>query len=124
MELVPLATAENRTHTSPRVRRKPGARNRIPQRKCAENSANDMIVIDSIVNKYRDRLILENIETRFGSVQCKSFNTDTSVATEEIFEVSAAAPGVITANVTVVCAEHSAAFTGALYDVHQRRIRS
>src|SRR5262249_3103892 len=83
-----------------------------------------MIMIDSTVDKYRDRLVLENIETGFVTVQCKSFNTDTSIATEEIFDVAAAAPGVIATNVMVVRAEHRTAFTGALYDVDQRRIRS
>src|SRR5262249_34087311 len=39
------------------------------------------------------------------------------------FYVAAAAPRVITANVTVVRAEHGTAFTGALYNVNQRRIR-
>src|SRR6188472_2065915 len=83
-----------------------------------------MIVIDSSVNKYRDRLVLENIETWLAAVQNKSFHTDTSIATEEIFDVAAATPGVIATNVTVVSAEHWTAFTGALYDVDQRRIRS
>src|SRR5207247_7378175 len=44
---VPFAAAENRAHTCPRIRRETRARNWIPQRKCAENSANDVIVIDS-----------------------------------------------------------------------------
>src|SRR5512132_2366606 len=83
-----------------------------------------MIMIDSTVNKYRDRLVLENIETRLAGVECKSLNTDPSIATEEIFDVATAAPGVIAANVTVVGPEHRTAFTGALYDVDQRRIRS
>src|ERR1700756_5325656 len=83
-----------------------------------------MIVIDSSVNKYRDRLVLEDIETRLVSVQCKSLNTDTSIATEEIFYVAAAAPRVVAPDVAIVRAEHRTAFTGTLYDVHQRRIRS
>src|SRR5947208_12466865 len=121
---VPFAAAENRAHTRPCIRREPRARNGIPQRKCAKDSPDGMIVIDSSMNKDRDRLVLEDIETRLVSVQCKSLNTDTSIATEEIFYVPAAAPSVIVANVTVVSAEHSTAFTCALYDVHQRRIRS
>ena len=83
-----------------------------------------MVVIDSLLSKYRDRLVLEDIETRLAAVQNKSFNTDTSIATEEIFDVAAATPCVIAANVTVVCAEHGTAFTGALHNVNQRRIRS
>src|ERR1044071_2491929 len=83
-----------------------------------------MIVIDSLLNKDRDGLVLDDIEARLGGVECKSFNTDTSIATEEIFNVAAAAPGVIAADVTVVCTEHRTAFTGALYNVNQRRIRS
>src|SRR5205823_14087982 len=83
-----------------------------------------MIMIDSPVNKYRDRLVLEDIETRLVSVQCKSLNTETSIATKEIFYVAAATPGVIAANVAVVGAEHRTAFTGALHGVDQRRIRS
>src|SRR5262245_1670743 len=82
---VPFAPAENCADTRPRIRRKTRTRNWIPQRKRAENSADGVIVIDSSVNKYRDRLVLEDIETRLVSVQCKSFHTDTSIATEEIF---------------------------------------
>src|SRR5512132_2191341 len=82
-----------------------------------------MIMIDSTVNKYRDRLVLENIETRLAGVECKSLNTDPSIAAEEIFDVATASPGVIAANVTVVGAEHWTAFTRALHDVDQRRIR-
>jgi hypothetical protein len=81
-------------------------------------------VIDSFVNKCRDRLVLKDIETWLMCVQNKSFDTDTSIATEEIFDVATETPGVITANVTVVGAEHWTAFTGALYDVDQRGIRS
>src|SRR5215831_20226396 len=76
------------------------------------------------MNKNRNRRILEDIEARLGGVQSKSFNTDTNIATEEIFDVAAAAPCVIATNVTVVGAEHGTAFTGALNDVDQRRIRS
>src|SRR5438067_13849819 len=83
-----------------------------------------MIMIDSSVNKYRDRLVLEDIETGLVSVQCKSLSTQTGIATEERFYVPAATPGVIAANVAVVGAEHRTAFTRALYDVDQRMIRS
>src|SRR5437867_4925870 len=120
---VPFAAAENRTHARPRIRCKTSARNWITQRKRAKDSADSMIVIDSSVNKYRDRLVLEDIETRLVSVQCKSLNAETSIATEEIFYVPAAAPCVIAANIPVVGAEHRTAFTGTLDDVHQRRIR-
>src|SRR5204862_3934331 len=89
-----------------------------------ENRADGVVVIDSLVNKNRDRLVFEDIEARLVSVQCKSLHTDTNIATEEIFYVCTAAPSVIVANVTVVGAEHRIAFTGALYDVDQRRIRS
>src|SRR5215510_16308397 len=82
-----------------------------------------MIVIDSLFDKNRDGLVLENIETRLGSIERKSLNTDPSIATEEVFYVAATAPCVIAANVTVVRAEHGTAFTGALYNVNQRRIR-
>ena len=83
-----------------------------------------MIVIDSSVNKNRDRRVLEDIETRLAGVQSKSFNTETSIATEKIFDVASAAPCVIPTNIMVVGAEHGAALTGTLHDVHQRRIRS
>src|SRR5262249_43132058 len=82
------------------------------------------IVTGSFLDKYRDRLVLEDIEARLGGVECKSLNTDSSVATEEIFYVATAAPGVIAADVSVVRAKHGTAFTGALYNVNQRRIRS
>src|SRR2546430_8418783 len=121
---VPFAAAENRADTGPCIRRNTGARNRISQGECTKNRANGVVVIDSSMNKPRDRLVLEDIETRLMSVQCKSLNTDSSIATEEIFYVPAAAPSVIVANVTVVGAKHRTAFTGALHDVDQRRIRS
>src|SRR5262249_18339388 len=124
VKLVSFATAENRAHTAPGIRRKTRARNRIAQCKCAKNSADDTFVTDSLLDKYRDRLVFEDIEARLGGVERKSLNTDRSIATEEVFYVAAAAPGVIAANVTVICAEHGTAFTGALYDVNQRRIRS
>src|SRR6476646_3789393 len=124
MKLIPFAAAENRANTRPCIRRETRARNWIPQRKRAKHSADGVIVIDSFVNKYRNRLVLEDIETRLAAVQNKSFDTDTSIATEEIFDVPAATPGVIAANVTVVRTQHRTAFTGALNDVDQRRIRS
>src|SRR4029450_11557005 len=82
-----------------------------------------MIMIDSLFKQNRDCLVLEDIETRLAGVQGKSLNPDTSIAAEEIFDVAAASPRVIAANVTVVGAEHGTAFTGALNDVDQRRIR-
>ncbi len=85
VKLVPFAAAENRTETSPCIRRQTRARNWVPQRKRAKNSADGMIVIDSLFSKYRDRLVLENIETRLAGVECKSLNTDPSIAAEEIF---------------------------------------
>src|SRR4029077_20841924 len=75
------------------------------------------------MNKDRDRRVLENIETRLAGVQSKSFNTETNIATEKIFDVAAAAPRVIPTYIMVVSAKHGAALTGALHDVHQRRIR-
>src|SRR5882724_4738796 len=81
-------------------------------------------MIDSLLDKYRDRLVLEDIEARLVRVECKSLNTNTSIAAEKIFDVAAASPCVITADVTVVCAQHGTAFTGALHNVNQRRIRS
>src|SRR6516225_6977377 len=78
---------------------------------------------DSFLGKYRDGLVLEDTEARLGGVESKSLNTDSSIATEEVFYVAATAPGVIAANVTVVRAEHGAAFTGALHNINQRRIR-
>src|SRR6476469_8927611 len=123
VKFISFAAAKNRADTRPCIRRETRARNWIPQRQCAKHSADGMIVIDSFVNKYRDRLVLEDIETRLAAVQNKSFDTDTCIATEEIFDVPAATPCVIAANVTVVGAEHWTAFTGALYDVDQRRTR-
>src|SRR3954451_4238269 len=123
VKLIPFAAAENCANTRPGIRRETCARNWIPQRKCAKHSADGMIVIYSFVNKYRNRLVLEDIETRLAAVQNKSFDTDTSIAAEEIFDVAAAAPGVVAANVTVVSPEHRTAFTGALNDVDQRGIR-
>src|SRR4029077_7351108 len=118
------AAAENRANPRPCIRCETCAGNWIPKCKCAKHSADGMIVSDSFVNKYRNRLVLENIETRLAAVQNKSFDTDTSIATEEIFDVAAATPSVIAPNVTVVRTQDWAAFTGALHDVNQRRIRS
>src|SRR5262249_6324392 len=85
--------------------------------------ADGTIMTGSFLDKYRDRLVLEDIETRLGGVERKSLNTDPSIAAEEVFYVTATAPCVIAANVTVVRAEHGTAFTGALYNVDQRRSR-
>src|SRR5213079_3685715 len=74
--------------------------------------------------KNRDRRVLEDIETRLAGVQSKSFNTETNVATEKIFDVASAAPRVIPTNIMVVGAKHGAAFTGTLHNIYQRRIRS
>src|SRR5437867_5020152 len=121
---VPFAAAENRAGTRPCIRRKTRTWNWIPQRKCAKDSADGVIVIDSSVNKYRNRLVLEDIEPRLVSVQCKSLNTETSIATEEIFYVPAAAPCVVATDVAIIGAKDWASLTRTLHDVHQRRIRS
>src|SRR6266849_5084088 len=82
-----------------------------------------MVVIDSFTTKNRDCWVLEDIEAVFAGVQGKSFNAHTKVAVEEEFDVAAAAPGVIAANVMVEGAEHGVAFTGTLYDIRQPKIR-
>src|SRR6266550_217839 len=83
-----------------------------------------MIVIDSSVNKNRNRLVLEDIETRLAGVQCKSLNTETNIATEEMFYVPAAAPCVVATDVAIIRAKDWASLTRTLHDVYQRRIRS
>src|SRR5260370_1814205 len=83
-----------------------------------------MVGVDLLVKKNRNRLVLEDIETRLAGVQSKSFNTETNIATEKILNVASAAPRVIPTNVMIVGAKHGAALTGTLHDVHQRRIRS
>src|SRR5262249_41820387 len=88
VKLVSFATAENRANTSPCIRRKTRARNRITQCKCAKYSADGTIVTGSFLDKYRDRLVLEDIEARLGGVERESLNTDTSITTEEIFDVA------------------------------------
>src|SRR5438034_8887863 len=82
-----------------------------------------MVVIDSPASKNRDRRVLEDVEAVFAGVEGKSFNAHTKVAVEKIFNVPAAAPSVIATNVMVEGAEHWVAFTGALYDVHQPKVR-
>src|SRR5438046_8777181 len=67
---VPFAATENRAATRPCIRRETGARNRISQGECAENRADGVVVVDSLVNKNRDRLVFEDIETGLVSVQC------------------------------------------------------
>ena len=80
-------------------------------------------MIDSRTRKNRDGWILEDIVAAFPGVQSKSFNTDADVTAEEIFDVAAAAPGVIAANVMIIRAKHRVAFTGTLHDVQQPKIR-
>src|SRR5438552_13906482 len=121
---VPFAAAKYSADTGPCIRGNTGARNRISQGECTKNRANGVVVIDSSMNKHRDRLVLEDIETRLVSVQCKSLNTDSSIATEEIFYVPAAAPSVVATDVAIVGAKDWASLTRTLHDVHQRRIRS
>src|SRR5262249_32127428 len=118
-----FAAAEDRAHTRPCIRRETSARNWISQRKGAEDRANRMIMVDPPMNKYRDRLVLEDIETGLVRVQRESFHTDTNVAAEEIFNVATAAPSVIATDVAIIGAKNRTTFTGALYDIDQRRIR-
>src|SRR5690349_17709470 len=101
VKFIPFTAPKNCTNTRPCIRRETRARNWIPQCKCAKHSADRVIVIDSFMNKRRNRLVLEDIETRLAAVQNKPLKTDTSIATEEIFDVAAATPGVIAANITV-----------------------
>src|SRR5437660_7518213 len=122
MKDISFAAAENRAGTGPGVGRKTCARNWIAQRKCSQDSANDVIVIDFFSSKNRDRRVLENIKTILAGIQGKSFNTHTKVAMEKVFDIAAAAPRVIAANVPVVSAQHGVAFAGALYDVYQPKI--
>src|SRR5206468_1099277 len=82
VKLVPFAAAENRAHTRPCIRRQTRAGNWVPQCKRAKDSADGMIVIDSLFNKYRDRLVLEDVETRLACIESKSLNTDTSIPAE------------------------------------------
>src|SRR5437899_525448 len=82
-----------------------------------------VVVIDSFTSKNRDRRVLEDIETVFAGGQGKSFNAKAKVAVEEIFDVAAAAPGVVATNVVVEGTEHGVVFTGTLYDIHQPKIR-
>src|SRR3954464_2170259 len=119
VKFIPLTAAENRANTRPCIRRNTRARNWIPQRKCAKDRADGMIMIDSSVNKCRNRLVFEDIETGLAAVQNKSLKTDTSIATEEIFDLATATPGVIAANVTVIRTQHRTAFTGTLNDVDE-----
>src|SRR6266516_5067625 len=81
-----------------------------------------MVVIDSFTSKNRDRGILEDIEAIFAGVEGKSFNTHTKVAAEKIFYVAAAAPGVISSDVSVVGAEHWVAFTRTLNHIYQPQV--
>src|SRR5437899_494763 len=81
-----------------------------------------MIVIDSFPSKNRDRGVLEDIEAIFAGVEGKSFNTDTKIAAEKIFYVAAAAPGVISPDVSVVGAEHRIAFTRTLNHIYQPQV--
>src|SRR5690348_14099783 len=82
-----------------------------------------MVMIDSRTRKNRDGWILEDIVATFPGFQSKSFNTDADVTPEEIFDVAAAAPRVIAANVMIIRAKHTVAFTGTLHDVQQPKIR-
>src|SRR4026209_1407943 len=92
VKLIPFTAAENRAHTRPCIGRKTGARNWVTQGKRTEDGADRVVVIDSSFNKYRDRLVLEDVETGLVSIQCKSLKTDTSVGAEEIFDVAASSP--------------------------------
>src|SRR5260370_19348019 len=80
--------------------------------------------MDFSVKKNGNRLVLEDIETRLAGVQSKSFNTETSIATEEIFYVPAAAPCVVATDVAIIGAKDWASLTRTLYDVLQRRFMS
>src|SRR4030095_14250999 len=82
-----------------------------------------MVVIDSFTGKNRDRRVLKDIEAIFAGFQSKSFDAHTKVAVEEIFHVDAAAPGVISSDVSIVGAEHWIAFTRTLNHIDQPKIK-
>ena len=81
-----------------------------------------MVVIDPFTSKNRDRGVLEDIEAILASVEGKSFDAHTKVAAEEIFDIAAATPGMISPDVSIIGAEHRIAFTRTLHDIYQPEV--
>src|SRR5437762_12821351 len=82
-----------------------------------------MVMMDLLSSKNRNGRVLEDIEAVFAGIKGKSLNAHTKVTVKEILDIAAAAPGVIATNVMVVGPEHGVAFTGALYNIDQPKIR-
>src|SRR5437764_12844995 len=91
MKDISFAAAENRAGTGPGVGRKTCARKWIAQRKCSQDSANAVIVIDFFSSKNRDRRILEDIKNIFVGIQGESLNTHSKVTMEYVFNIADAA---------------------------------
>ena len=56
-------------------------------------------------------------------IEDKSFNTDSEITMEKVFDVAAAAKGVVATEISIKSSVDGVAFRGALHDVGQARIR-
>ena len=119
---IAFPAAPDHSAASPNVRRKTRAGNRITKGKGSQHLADRSILAASFFNK-GDTI---RFEIKAGAPMCiedKSFNTDSEITMEKVFDVDAAAKGVVATEVSIKSSVDSVAFRGALDDVGQARIR-
>ncbi len=118
---IAFPAAPDHSAASPNVRRKTRAGNRITKGKGSQHLADRSILAASFFNK-SDTI---RFEIKAGAPMCiedKSFNTDSEITMEKVFDVDAAAKGVVATEVSIKSSVDSVAFRGALDDVGQARI--
>src|SRR5207247_9209205 len=98
---IALAAAKNRTDSGPPVRGKATAMDRITQCQCAKHRPDSALFVDIFTDKNAIERTQINVETALVRIEDKTFKTDAEVTMEKVFDIAAAAPGVIVSNVTV-----------------------
>ena len=119
---VTFASAKDGTSAGPGIRRITRAGNRIAHGECSESRSDCSFVVGPLVNEDLVARIEQNVEAILFRVQGKTLKSDTEVTVEEVFNVSASAPGMIVSQVFVECAEDCLAFGGALDQVRDVEI--
>lgn len=96
-------SAENTTAATPHVWREPRAADRVAQRHCPQDRANDMMI--ALFAKLCDGGPSRGkIVARAVGREPKSFDANAEIFHEEIFEIDATAPGVIAAEELIIAA--------------------
>ena len=90
---------------------------RVAHGQRAKDRADGALLVDVAADENSiDRSKIDE-EAALVRVEDETFEAETEVAVEKIFDVAAAAPGMIVANVTIERAAHSVAFAGTLDEI-------